>query len=529
MALHRHRILSAVLGVLAWSGGAFAADEDIVYTARPGDTLIGLQKQLLAAPFGWKGVMLHNRIAEPRRIPTGTQVRIPEAWLRVEARSAQVVGVHGEATLNGRPLALEDQVPPGAVLRTGNASFVTLRMPDESRLTLQPDSEARLEKIQGFAGLTGQTAQIHLERGRIENTVAVQRGPAARYRIRTPSASVSVRGTEFRVGSDGTDGRARAEVTGGEVRVGAETGPATAVAMGFGVTAEPGGGVQPPQALLPAPALEGLATVHERTAVEITLRPVDKAVAYRAQLARDAAFTDVVTEAVSPAPPVRLENVPDGRLWVRVRAIDAAGLEGFDTQRALEVRARPVPPDAAGPLAGAAFVGGPVHFEWTPVADAPGYRFQVLRRAAPEVLLIDREVVTPGIDLTLPRGEFRWRVATLKPAGGQGPWGDARALAVTRPIGVPTVRRYNDRLRFEWSGDDGQIYDFQLARDAGFGDLVVNQRLGEAAITVPVPAGGRYFVRVRGTDAQGAASPYTPVQVLCRLPLLMWTLSNAAP
>ncbi|HNE18037.1 MAG TPA: hypothetical protein PLL39_18495, partial [Rhodocyclaceae bacterium] len=117
----------------------------------------------------------------------------------------------------------------------------------------------------------------------------------------------------------------------------------------------------------------------------------------------------------------------------------------------------------------------------------------------------------------------------LKPAGGQGPWGDARALAVTRPIGVPTVRRYNDRLRFEWSGDDGQIYDFQLARDAGFGDLVVNQRLGEAAITVPVPAGGRYFVRVRGTDAQGAASPYTPVQVLYRLPLLMWTLSNAAP
>ncbi|HNI82156.1 MAG TPA: hypothetical protein PLX21_09540, partial [Rhodocyclaceae bacterium] len=76
MALHRHRILSAVLGVLAWSGGAFAADEDIVYTARPGDTLIGLQKQLLAAPFGRKGVMLHNRIAE--------------AWLRVEARSAQV-------------------------------------------------------------------------------------------------------------------------------------------------------------------------------------------------------------------------------------------------------------------------------------------------------------------------------------------------------------------------------------------------------------------------------------------------------
>lgn len=528
MAFHRLRFLSAVLGMLTCTGGAWAADEDIVYTARPGDTLIGLQKQLLAAPFGWKGVMLHNRIAEPRRIPAGTAVRIPESWLRVEARSARVVGLHGEATLNGRPLALEDQVPPGALLRTGEASFVTLRMPDDSRLTLQPESEARLEKLQGFAGLAGQSAQIHLERGRVENTVAAQRGPAARYRIRTPSANVSVRGTEFRVGADAADGHARAEVTGGEVRVGNETGPATAVAKGFGVTADPGG-VQPPRPLLPAPALDELASVHERTALVVGVRPMDQAVAYRAQLARDAAFTDVVTEAVTSTPPLRLDDVPDGRLWLRVRAIDAAGLEGFDTQRPVDVRARPVPPEAAGPTAGARFVGGTVHFAWQPVADGPGYRFQVLRGDTMGEVVVDREVGAPGIDLALPRGDFRWRVATLKAAGGQGPWSDARAVSVTRPIGQPTVSRYNDRLRFAWTGDHDQIYDFQLARDAAFSDLVVDQRLGEPAITLPVPPGGRYYVRVRGTDAQGASSPFTPVQVLYRLPLLAWALSNAAP
>jgi hypothetical protein len=55
--------------------------------------LIGLERQYLSAPFGWKGVKALNRIGNPMRIPVGTPLRIPENWLRVSRAHARVVAV----------------------------------------------------------------------------------------------------------------------------------------------------------------------------------------------------------------------------------------------------------------------------------------------------------------------------------------------------------------------------------------------------------------------------------------------------
>lgn len=129
-------------------------------------------------------------------------MRIPEGWLRAERRSARVLAVQGDVTSGGRPLAVGETLEGGAELRTGEGAFVTLLMPDESRLTLQPGGVVRLDKVQGFRGFDGQDTRVYLERGRVETSVMAQRGPAARYQIRTPTAVVGVRGTAFRVGSD---------------------------------------------------------------------------------------------------------------------------------------------------------------------------------------------------------------------------------------------------------------------------------------------------------------------------------------
>jgi hypothetical protein len=54
VAFPSFRILGVVAGMLS-GFSAFAADLEVIYTTRAGDTLIGLERQFLASPFGWKG------------------------------------------------------------------------------------------------------------------------------------------------------------------------------------------------------------------------------------------------------------------------------------------------------------------------------------------------------------------------------------------------------------------------------------------------------------------------------------------
>jgi len=85
-------------------------------------------------------------------------------------------------------------------------------------------------------------------------------------------------------------------------------------------------------------------------------------------------------------------------------------------------------------------------------------------------------------------------------------------------------------MRFAWPGSAGQIYHVQLARDQAFTDLLADQRIGEAALTVPEPTGGTYYLRRRATDPDGGTSPWSGVQTLRQIFLLpVWSLSAPAP
>ncbi len=72
--------LCAVLAFLApdVARSQSAAPEDVfVKVARPGDTLIGISQRLLIEPRRWTEVQARNHIEDPRRIPLGTQIRVP--------------------------------------------------------------------------------------------------------------------------------------------------------------------------------------------------------------------------------------------------------------------------------------------------------------------------------------------------------------------------------------------------------------------------------------------------------------------
>lgn len=511
------RLLGIAVSLMV-SQGAGASELEIIHTAKAGDTLIGIEREYLAPPHRWRGLKTLNRVDNPMRIPVGTPLRIPESWLRAEPRSARVVALNGEVTMNGRPLSVDARVPVGALLRTGMSGVVTLAMPDESRLTVQPGSQAQLEKMQGFKGIAGQSTQINLEQGRLETTVTPQRGPAARYQIRTPTASLSVRGTAFRVGSDPTAQSSQAEVTQGEVAMSnASTAAAQALPAGYGVVARAGEAIPSPRPLLPAP-LVSVPPVLEQVDLALPITPLAGATAYRAQLARDESFNDVVaTDRLSGAM-VRYKGLPDGDYVLRVRAIDEAGLEGYDSTTRFTLRARPTPPSPAADGS----------LSWVPGPESGvRYRVQVAGSEGFEQPAVERDTDALSIAHPLPPGRHRWRVASLRPDGKPGPWSASAVSDVRQAPAGAQLSVFNNRLRFAWPGVPGQIYDVQVSADPDFQQIVLEENIGEAAVTWPSPAPGSYYLRLRARDPDGGVSPWSSPQTLRPLiPLLTWSLSS---
>ena len=67
-------------------------------------------------------------------------------------------------------------------------------------------------------------------------------------------------------------------------------------------------------------------------------------------------------------------------------------------------------------------------------------------------------------------------------------------------------------MRFSWAGEPGQKFEFQLARDNGFTDVVTSRTLTEPELALPKPAPGTYYLRYRAIDADGYVGPFTSPQ-----------------
>ncbi|RYY72667.1 MAG: LysM peptidoglycan-binding domain-containing protein, partial [Comamonadaceae bacterium] len=299
------------------------------HVVKPGDTLWDISRQHYGRPLGWPTIGQRNAITEPRLLQpgrvlnldgspnlaprgAGRKARAPAIAKATATRPVQVLAATGDvrwtvskaAGGHGamQPAQAGMVLPPGAVVRTGPDSFVTLGLPDGSRSTLPSQSEVRVAVVPGDKGRPA--ALLELTAGEVEARVPPRAVPARpgeqTFRVRTRMATVGVRGTHFRVAlapwANAPDGIA-VGVQEGRVWV-RGTGAAgdTELNAGQGLSLDATSPAGATQALLPAPELLDIGRAQQQPAVTIAWNAVPGAAGYRVQLARDPGFLDVFAE-----------------------------------------------------------------------------------------------------------------------------------------------------------------------------------------------------------------------------------------
>jgi hypothetical protein len=485
-------------------------DGTVLHRVAPGDTLIGLGERLLDPPSRWTDVRRSNRIADPRRLVPGSELRIDPSWLRGEGSVVTVDRVGGGATLDGTPAVPGSVGREGSRLETGPDGVVVLTLRDGTTLTVPPASAVRFERLRGYLGTESIDAAIGLERGGLETRSAP--GRQRPLRVRTPVATAAVRGTAFRVRGE-TDRTAVEVLTG---RVGASgPGGQAEVDAGRGALATRDG---PPriEVLLPAPAAGPLPARLETPSATLRVAPVEGATGYRLQVAIDEDFTRLVAESRGTLPEIAVTSTEDGRLYLRARAVSSLGLEGRELRASLEVAARPEPPLPLRPAERAVVFERPLALAWTEPAGIGRFRVQVAADPSFTAPWVDTWVASPSATVELPElrtGSTTWWWRIASEAGTrQGPFSAPRAFEQRPPGPAPSGTVDADRLELTWPSAAGLAWVVQLARDATFAQPVLERRLDAPRVVLDGLQPGAWFTRTRSIDPQGVEAPWGPAQ-----------------
>lgn len=388
------------------------------YTVRPGDTLYALANAHLRRLADWKTVRRLNHVADPLRLLPGTVLHIPLALLRTEPLQARVAAFRGAVRIGpaDRLVAASPGavVTPGMILESGANSFLSLRLSNGSLLTLPSQTRIRVTTMRRITLTNSVDFDFMVEKGHVETSVTPLGNPQSHYRIRTPIAVSAVRGTHFRVAYAEPDKPSLTEVLEGTVGVGtSEAHALMPVEKGFGASVSTDGRTLR-AALLPPPDLTEPGRVQVDPLVALRPAPMPGASAYHVQISPDAGFVDLLRDgtAAAPgpdaAPEFRFSDVPNGRWFVRLTAIDTAGLEGLPQTYTMTRK-------LTGLTAAADATGdGGYRFRWSGEGEGRRvYHFR-LRPDRPDAAPLVDEPGLTGDSLVLsdlPPGTYLWQIA----------------------------------------------------------------------------------------------------------------------
>ncbi|MEQ1682547.1 MAG: FecR domain-containing protein [Burkholderiaceae bacterium] len=511
------------LCVWALLPAARAQEAMVELTVTRSETMIGLSRQMLVTPQSWREVATLNKLRDPNRINPGQVLRIPQRLMRSAPAPAKLVSVVGDVRIDGVVGVVGAEVAEGQKLQTADGASAVLTMADGSRLRLPPSSLAEVAASRTYRGRNNNepgatdgwfAGALRVLRGSVE-VFATKVLRAKPLEVITPTAVVGVRGTQFRVSFDeAANASTRSEVVEGVVRL--DAGQQTSgvdLRAGFGAVNDAAGAAPRVAKLLEAPDLGAVPELFERPLVRFkSVAPAD---VLRVQIAEDSAFDRIVSDQRVPAgTDVRIAGLMDARWHLRARRVDEQGIEGFDATRAFVLAARPEPPAYRSPRADAKQSIGAVEFAWASNVAAPQARLQVSRDASFTSIVLERDKLSDA-STSAPfdaAGVYHWRLASLRPNGERGPYGDAQRFELRPLPGPPKGGPAADgkSLVFSWSGRPEDRQQVQLARDEAFTQIVAQDELKAPEWVLPTPGrGGKYFFRYRSVEPDGFTSPYS--------------------
>ncbi|MEO8059970.1 MAG: FecR domain-containing protein [Burkholderiales bacterium] len=514
--------LLALCAAAAWLPAAQAQETMVEFTVVRTDTMIGLSRQMLTTPQAWREVARLNKLRDPNRINPGQVLRIPQRLMRSAPVPAKLVSVTGEVRVDGTVAVLGADLVEGQKLQTAEGASAVLAMADGSRLRLPPSSLAEVAASRTYGGRNTEqgasggwfTGALRVLRGSVE-VFATKVLRAKPLEVITPTAVVGVRGTQFRVSFDESDNAStRSEVVEGVVRLDTgKQGAGVDLRAGFGAVNDAAGAAPRVAKLLAAPDLGAVPELFERPLVRFNSAAATEVL--RVQVAEDSRFDRIVSDQRVPAgSDVRIAGLVDARWHLRARRIDEQGIEGFDATRVFVLAARPEPPVYRSPRADAKQSIGAVEFSWASNVEAPRARLQVASDASFNNVLLERDNLADAT-LSAPfdaAGVYHWRLASLRPNGERGPYGDAQRFEL-RPLPEPPKggpAADGKTLIFSWGARAEDRQQVQLARDQNFTEIVAQDELKLAEWVLPTPSrGGSYFFRYRSVEPDGFTGPYS--------------------
>lgn len=360
IGLFRQFALACLCVTLLFICNAHAADPlidqgEIVYIVKARDNLNTISEQLLDRTTRWDDVARRNKLRDAHLLRIGQKLLIPYAWLKNQATSAHFTVVLGEVRLDGRPAHVGDTFSSGAQIITGVGASAQLKLPDGSVIAIMEKSLIQATKIEKKPKGVFYNNAFYLDQGRIDAVKEKYADGQAPLSIQGKHATIGIRGTHFRIGQEGE--KTLTEVEYGRVscatekiREVAKPAPELALGGGQGTVAD---GIHDAVAvqLLAQPDLSQLPTEFLPSAVHFTLPMLAGATGFRGELALDDQFKQILTFVQTDNHQITLSGLPDGRYYLRLRAVDAQGLQGLESHARLILKTPPyIPPPILVPL-----------------------------------------------------------------------------------------------------------------------------------------------------------------------------------
>lgn len=403
-----------------------AAEAAWHYTVKPNDSFELIYRKYLASRAGMVKLSAHNQHPLSKKLQPGQVLVIPVALLKKTPVNVQVLVASGDVVASTtqqqtpRAIKVGDTLTQGDKLKTGKYSVAKLRFADGSVVDVQQNSSIEIHASYQYAGKETFVSLLKLNNGRTEIEANPNHTVGNSMQIETPSAIAAVRGTQFRVATD-TDVALQETIEGQVAFSGA--GQEVVLAKGFGSVVEKNQAPLPPIVLPNAPDVTAFSQQFEQNHAKFALVPQAEVVAFVSQLARDAAFTQIVHEQVTPVGPSAALLIPDlanGQYYLRLRAQESHGLQGQSAVHAFTVKVRPQAAlELLAPAEATKIADTPLTFEWTPNPNNAIYTLQIARDADFNHKVYEAMTTLTHVSLTpsfanamLTEGEYYWRVTS---------------------------------------------------------------------------------------------------------------------